>query len=998
MYLDMNGIIHSCSHPNDDDVHFRISEEQIFNDIFRYVDFLFNMIKPRKVFFMAIDGVAPRAKMNQQRGRRFRSAKDAEKREAEAIAKGQKLPDEARFDSNCITPGTKFMDRLHKALKWYVTDRMSKLDQWKNVRVILSGHETPGEGEHKIMDFIRYERSQPGYDPNTRHCLYGLDADLIILGLCSHELHFTLLREEVLFMKSKSPKITKSFDPSNITFHLLHLSLFRDYLGHEFASVKNSITFDFNLEGIIDDWILMTFLVGNDFIPNLPHFHINRNSLTLLYEAYKEALPEMGGYMNEDGTLNLKRFEIFLKKVSQIDQNHFKEIHEGPIDGLARNNHRQGRNPHYRNGTHQNNYPNLYKGHNYNRNMNMNMNMNMMHMNSHMNTNVKQQQRAPYSVMPRGQPQMSHNGPPQAKNGHSPLPLPTVGNKDRVLQPFYDDEENDRIQNEIAADKRLSGLFGRGNKVQRPPLPGIPNSSIVHHQQIRRQFHSAPNTKNHVQTNGSRSHDETEDSDSYPLEEEFRAHKSWYYQQKLEYANVDQSVLAEQATCYIRALQWNLHYYYNGCVSWSWYYPHHYAPYISDVKNFSNVDLTFEKGTPFMPFDQLLAVLPAASLDLLPGSYKPLVTDPQSALIDNYPKDFELDLNEKKQDWEAVVKIPFIDEKELLSAVAIPRLFFTPEEKERNKHGPHLEFKYSPDALPPFETPFTCFNTIMKNHAEITPIHQDHFHIPRDQIKHGLLPNANPEALSPGFPTLRFIRHAARLKAARIRVFEMPSRGESFILDILDHVRQVPLDEVMREVLNKRVYVNWPHLIEMRVFEVTDFNFIGFMKNGRPSTRKLEPREEKELRETANEIKSTYYTRRGINIGHTFILLKCIPSQGQRIPQYAPYQTVVKDRSIQRPEVRHEKRPEKRTETVKTVRKFEGNPELERLFGNRTLIMAKNNENKHANTKGNATKNNNLNGSSSRNNNNNNTNGNGNTLESPGLTPNSKKNRCAINL
>lgn len=130
--------------------------------IFAYIDHLFTKIKPQKVFFMAIDGVAPRAKMNQQRSRRFRTARDAQQKRAEAERKGETLPEEKAFDSNCITPGTPFMARLSAHLKYYVTKRISEDAEWRNVKVILSGHDVPGEGEHKIQEFIRLTKAQPG--------------------------------------------------------------------------------------------------------------------------------------------------------------------------------------------------------------------------------------------------------------------------------------------------------------------------------------------------------------------------------------------------------------------------------------------------------------------------------------------------------------------------------------------------------------------------------------------------------------------------------------------------------------------------------------------------------------------------------------------------------------------------------------------------------------------------------------------------------------------
>ncbi|KHN89019.1 5'-3' exoribonuclease 1 [Toxocara canis] len=325
LYLDMNGIIHGCTHPNDEDISFRISEDQIFRDIFHYIDTLFAIIEPKKVFFMAIDGVAPRAKMNQQRARRFMSAKNAELALKIAESKGQEIPKDKRFDPNCITPGTQFMATLHEQLQYFISMKISTDTAWQGIRVYLSGHNCPGEGEHKIMDFIRSERSRPDYDANTRHCLYGLDADLIMLGLCSHEPHFSLLREEVKFGRTPKhkQKSSQKTGVDGITFHLLHLSLLREYLSWEFRPVQDKLPFPYDMESIIDDWVLMGFLVGNDFIPHLPHVHIHEDALPALYSTYMQVLPQLDGYLNESGVLNLRRFEKFLKAFSKIDRQSF---------------------------------------------------------------------------------------------------------------------------------------------------------------------------------------------------------------------------------------------------------------------------------------------------------------------------------------------------------------------------------------------------------------------------------------------------------------------------------------------------------------------------------------------------------------------------------------------------------------------------------------------------------------------------------------------------
>ncbi|PPD73064.1 hypothetical protein GOBAR_DD30031 [Gossypium barbadense] len=371
LYLDLNGIIHPCFHPEDQSVIPPSTYEDVFSSIFEYIDTLFNIVRPRKLLYMAIDGVVPRAKMNQQRSRRFCTAKNDEIVEAEEDRLRREFELEGKlvlskkdcevYDPNVITPGTKFMYRLSKKLEGYIESRMNGDSSWKGIQFIVSDANVPGEGEHKIMSFIRYQRCLPGYDCNTHHCLYGLDADIIMLALATHEVHFSILREDVLFQEQKpafrscsktsnreaEPYSSESLKHALVAkrpYEVLHVWILREYieLDMKIADVPQNITFD--LERIIDDFIFMCFFVGNDFLPRMPSLDIHEGAMDLLLTVYKQNFKNIGGYLvdmqrindKKGGYIKLKRVEkfILLRCLRRLCQNSDRQADEMEILNL----------------------------------------------------------------------------------------------------------------------------------------------------------------------------------------------------------------------------------------------------------------------------------------------------------------------------------------------------------------------------------------------------------------------------------------------------------------------------------------------------------------------------------------------------------------------------------------------------------------------------------------------------------------------------------------
>ena len=304
LFIDANCAIHPCCHPPENPPK---NEEEMFTRVCDYLLKLINVSKPTELVYIAIDGVAPVAKIVQQRMRRFKAIKEKQMKN-KILEDNNHDPLPETWDHNAITPGTSFMYELNSRLSTFFKKNADKINA-KNI--IFSDSSVPGEGEHKIMNYIRKNSLQ-----DSVNCIYGLDADLIMLALVLKSDNVYLLRETIQFYKTPCNKYP---------FQYLSIGTLRKAFNEELQRLIGDNIFE--LDKCINDFIMMCFMLGNDFLPSLPSLKIGHNGLDTLLDNYCSLFKTTREYLTNEEHINKFQLKKLLEKIAEREQQDLMKIY-----------------------------------------------------------------------------------------------------------------------------------------------------------------------------------------------------------------------------------------------------------------------------------------------------------------------------------------------------------------------------------------------------------------------------------------------------------------------------------------------------------------------------------------------------------------------------------------------------------------------------------------------------------------------------------------------
>jgi 5'-3' exonuclease len=345
LYMDCNSLIYDAvkNNPTYDKGKSAEYEKELIRMVCSKIDYYVSVLNPQTRVFIAFDGVAPVAKLSQQRDRRYKSWYTAQiQRDIEGAGYKE------AWNTSAITPGTNFMRQLNEEVVEYFDKKMRDMREMRNnsnsvepaLEYIISSSSEEGEGEHKIFDYMR---TYPEYhnSPDTVTLVYGLDADLIMLTLN----HLNITKNLYLFRET--PEFIKSVDST--------LDANKDYL-LDIPELAASIIKYIHSDGVVDekegeltklkvgydkdtnritDYIFMCFLLGNDFMPHFPALNIRTVGIDILLNVYRETLGKTNKYLTEGTKIVWKNVHEFIQHIAKQEDTLLTEEHK-KRDKLAR--------------------------------------------------------------------------------------------------------------------------------------------------------------------------------------------------------------------------------------------------------------------------------------------------------------------------------------------------------------------------------------------------------------------------------------------------------------------------------------------------------------------------------------------------------------------------------------------------------------------------------------------------------------------------------------
>ena len=597
-----------------------------------------------------------------------------------------------------------------------------------------------------------------------------------MLGLVSHEPHFTLLREIVDFgggfnRNENSLKAVTKFTKQS-DFQLLHLSILREYLNIEFCYGLDPSSYD--LEKIIDDFTFLTFLVGNDFLPHMPTLDIGDGAFDLLFDTYKEQRPTWGEgeYLTNAGNISCPaRLEAFLKVIGQAETDIFE---------------------------------------------------------------MREENEAKYLVKKRKWDKRDRKAA-----GPTDEELAAV---EAGKQGKYEQMIADMIAKHGKDAKFVDGW-------------SLPSSESEEGNTPSKDF------------------------------------KGRYYYEKLYFTPVHIEEHLALRKSYIEGLQWCLAYYYRGCISWGWFYPYHYGPLISDLTNLEQVfaSIKFEEGEPLKPFEQLMGCLPPASAEIVPKPYRKLMCSPDSPILEFYPEEFEVDMNGKKNPWEGVNILPFIDVNLLKKAIGehCPDKLLSVDERRRNAKGKVYMYSFDDavqDTVPSFNRDIGIMD-IAKCCSRVQLIegtHPTNISFKPELIEGTQIPY-------PGFPSLGVLpMKSAELIPIGLNCFGSSSKYATTVLTMQSMPELPGAEQLADNILGKHLFINWPMMHEAKVVAVTDASCSVRIVNKKKKIEHFKAAQMQRWEEESDAMKEQYKTGSGIpgsggvDIGDIQIRLKLLTLQGMK--------------------------------------------------------------------------------------------------------------------